>query len=122
MRMPSPAQRAPREQAVGSECTGYSSAATLAKGPHRSTFGIPLNVIIGKLPNETNSTQAPNKSDAFHPPIASSSNNATRSAISSRQGAATTCTAMGSPVPDSPQRTTAPGHPRSEEHTSELQS
>jgi hypothetical protein len=25
-RMPSPAQRAPREQAVGSECTGYSSA------------------------------------------------------------------------------------------------
>src|ERR1017187_2184587 len=27
MRMPSPAQRAPREQAVGSECTGYSSAA-----------------------------------------------------------------------------------------------
>src|ERR1017187_1629570 len=27
MRMPSPAQRAPREQAVGSECTGYSCVA-----------------------------------------------------------------------------------------------
>src|ERR1022692_2017319 len=31
MRMPSPAQRAPREQAVGSECTGYSSAAPKAE-------------------------------------------------------------------------------------------
>src|ERR1035441_9664850 len=28
MRMPSPAQRAPREQAVGSECTGYSRVRT----------------------------------------------------------------------------------------------
>jgi hypothetical protein len=35
MRMPSPAQRAPREQAVGSECTGYSSAAPPIEGSRK---------------------------------------------------------------------------------------